>query len=103
MTTRNIEIANTILAQMGGNRFIAMTGAKYLVAIENGLQFKLPARFAAKGINCVQITLESSDTYKMKFLKIREVECKEISEIQGLFFDQLQEFFTEQTGLDTHL
>ncbi len=32
--------------------------------IENGLQFKLPARFAAKGINCAQITLESSDTYK---------------------------------------
>ncbi|MEX9892487.1 hypothetical protein AB7W78_18900 [Providencia rettgeri] len=103
MTTRNQEIANTILIQMGGNRFIAMTGAKYFAVIENGLQFKLPNRFANKGINCVQIILDPSDTYTMKFLKISGVNVREIEVIEGLFFDQLQLIFTEQTGLDTHL
>ncbi|MEM8183787.1 hypothetical protein Q4R69_18865 [Morganella morganii subsp. sibonii] len=103
MKLRNKEIATTILSQMGGNRFIAMTGAKYLCSITNGLQFKLPARFAANGINCIQVVLDPSDTYTMKFLKIRGMDCKIISEIQGLFFDQLQEVFTEKTGLNTSL
>lgn len=103
MSTRNQEIAKTILSQMGGNRFIVMTGAKYFVAIENGLQFKLPARFAIKGINCIQIILAPSDTYTMKFLKISGVNTKEVEEIEGLFFDQIQSTFTEQTGLYTHL
>ncbi|HAT5579011.1 TPA: hypothetical protein SMT61_003561 [Proteus mirabilis] len=103
MTTRNQEIATTILSQMGGNRFIVMTGAKYFVAIENGLQFKLPARFAINGINCVQVILDPSDTYTMRFLKIHGVNSKEIEKVEGLFFDQLQIIFTEKTGLYTHL
>ncbi|WP_025154757.1 hypothetical protein [Morganella morganii] len=103
MASRNQDIATTILSQMGGNRFIAMTGAKHLGFITNGLQFKLPARFAANGINCIQVILDPSDTYTMKFLKIRGLDCKKIAEIQGLFFDQLQEVFTEKTGLNTSL
>ncbi|WP_323086607.1 hypothetical protein [Providencia alcalifaciens] len=103
MTTRNQEIATTILSQMGGNRFIVMTGAKHLGFIENGLQFKLPARFAAKGINCVQVILDPSDTYTMRFLKISRVNIEEVEKTEGLFFDQLQSTFTEQTGLYTHL
>ena len=35
-------IATTILQQLGGSRFIAMTGAKNLVAEENALIFRLP-------------------------------------------------------------
>ncbi|MGI9949502.1 hypothetical protein [Vibrio hyugaensis] len=45
MSTKDarLRIANTILAQLGGNRFIVMTGAKQFVAIEQGLMFTLPA------------------------------------------------------------
>lgn len=41
-------IAETILSQLGGRRFIAFTGAKEFVAIESGLMFRLPARLAKK-------------------------------------------------------
>lgn len=34
-------IAQTILTQLGGNRFLAMTGAKQLVDLGNGLQFAI--------------------------------------------------------------
>lgn len=38
-----MEIAKTILSQLGGNRFITMTSAKHFVGLtEPGLQFDLP-------------------------------------------------------------
>lgn len=36
------EIATTILKQLGGNRFLAMTGAKHLAYGDNDLRFRLP-------------------------------------------------------------
>lgn len=99
----NIQIANTILDQLGGNKFIAMTGANNLVAINKGLQFKLPANFAKNKINCVQVILDPSDTYTMKFIQLKKYDVKVLIKIEGVFFDQLQEFFKEKTGLDTRL
>lgn len=109
MSQLDIDIANTILSQLGGNRFIAMTGVKrhLLLAIKNGLQVKLPTRFAQKGINCVQIILDPSDTYTMKFIKLKKIKfdysSEVISEVNGVYWDQLQAVFTEETGLNTHL
>ncbi|UIS74681.1 hypothetical protein [Morganella phage Mecenats66] len=100
---RSIEIANIILSQLGGNRFIAMTGAKQMVAVTDGLQLKLPARFAAKGINCLQVILLPSDTYRMRFLKVSKMNCKTVSEFDDVYCDQLQNIFTSETGLNTHL
>jgi hypothetical protein len=36
------QVANTILQQLGASRFLAMTGARNLVAGEDTLQFDLP-------------------------------------------------------------
>ncbi|WP_289394839.1 hypothetical protein [Pantoea stewartii] len=56
------EIAVEILNQLGGNKFIAMTGAKNFVWLENGgLIFKLPSNFACNGINLVKIELDPWD------------------------------------------
>jgi len=101
--TDNQQIAQIILAQLGGNKFLAMTGAKQLVAVEKGLQFKLPARFAKNGITCVIIKLNSMDLYDVTFGKIVKYELKEIAKVNSIYADMLQEVFTEQTGLDTHL
>ncbi len=62
--TNNQIIAKTILEQLGGGRFMAMTGAKNMVAIENGLQFDLPRtrHYVKDGINKVQVVLDPSDT-----------------------------------------
>lgn len=65
--TQNQEIANTILQQLGGRQFIMMTGAKQLVAIENGLRFRI-GRNGSKA-NMVRIILKGDDTYLMQFMK----------------------------------
>lgn len=111
--TNNQIIATEILNQLGGNKFRVMTGAKDMIATESGLQFKLPSRFAKQGINCVQIKLNGMDLYDIKFIKItnrkhaeyniRVPHAIDVSEFNDIYNDQLQEIFTQETGLDTHL
>jgi hypothetical protein len=103
----NLTIAQTILSQLGGGKFLAMTGAKDLAADKSALRFKLPARFAKDGINFVQITLTTSDLYDMRFGKMAgPSKCFEVSEkasFTGVYFDQLQSVFTLATGLHTRI
>ncbi|CAH0531123.1 hypothetical protein [Vibrio hippocampi] len=105
--TNNQIIAKTILEQLGGGRFMAMTGAKNMVAIENGLQFDLPRtrHYVKDGINKVQVVLNPSDTYTVLGLKWmpRKYEFKELANQSGVYGDTLQAVFTDITGLDTRL
>lgn len=129
-------IATTIYNQLGGHKFVVMTGAKNMVAIENGLRFNIGQN--GSKANTVKVILNSDDTYTMQFIKQgREVneytillrymdkglseqefnetvtkaierakknaEPKLLKEYSGLFFDQLQEFFTEYTKMYTRL
>lgn len=113
MTNRNMEIANEIFRQLGGNRFMAMTGAKNFMAIDNGLQFQLPARFAKNGINVVRITLNDLDLYDVEYgmntrkkdkdLGIMVPDYKVIKTEENIYNDMLQERFTDVTGLQTRL
>lgn len=97
------QVAETILAQLGARRFLAMTGARDLVATAKGLQFKLPANFAAGGVNMVRVELEPSDTYAVIAGRFRALEFKEKAREELIYGDQLQAAFTRLTGLDTHL
>ena len=97
-------IASEILHQLGGRRFIAMTGAKgFLINSEGALTFRLPSSFARDGINAVTIKLDPSDTYTVRFLKIRGTGVKELAVVSDVYNDELQRVFTEHTGLNTHL
>lgn len=96
-----MNTAQTILNQLGANRFIAMTGAKQFVNTGNGLQFRLPARFARNGINLVKITLTDADLYDVTYYRARGMSLVTVSESQGLYSDILQQDFSEATGLDT--
>lgn len=100
-----MSIAQTILQQLGGRRFVTMTGAKDLLGSENSLLFRLPERFALNGINKVRVTLDRMDTYTITFLKcnFRKHEFQIVAEHTDIYFDQLQAVFTEVTGLDTSL
>ena len=62
-----MTIAATILAQLGGSRFIAMTGAKNLVNHGSALTFKI-GRNSSKA-NMVRVTLNSDDTYTVDFIR----------------------------------
>jgi hypothetical protein len=97
----NLQVAKTILEQLGGNKFIAMTGAKNLVGGETSLSFKIGRN--AKKISHVRIELDPSDTYTIKFLRVRKLEVKEVSSFSGVYNDQLQAVFTANTELYTSL
>ncbi|WP_224962767.1 hypothetical protein [Geomonas subterranea] len=105
----DLTVAQTILDQLGGRRFTAMTGAKDFVGseAEKSLTFRLPSNFANKGINRVKITLDWSDTYTVEAMKITKGRAgyitKAIEQRARVYAEDLQKVFTEMTGLDTHL
>jgi hypothetical protein len=94
-------VAKEILAQLGGNKFVAMTGAKNLVDGGKFLAFKLPR--AKDSINYVKITLTSMDLYDIEFGRIRANQYKVVKKVDGVYNDQLQSIFTKVTGLYTRL
>lgn len=115
-------VAETILKQLGGNKFRVMTGAKNFmshapVAGSKGpaLSFTLPSRFAKDGINFVKIVLTAADTYDITFTKIgpqpsmkrllqgAQQSITVVAEVTDVYADQLQSVFSQHTGLDTHL
>lgn len=99
----NMHIAKTILHQIGGNRFILMTGARSMTGTERGLNIKLPSNFARHGINYVQIELTGNDDYTVKFSKVHDMKINEIAALDGVYSDQLQDIFTAATGLAVRL
>jgi len=99
----NKVVAWEILKQLGGNRFIAMTGAKNFLRDDNKQLIAFKIGRNSKSINHVRITLNSMDTYDMEFLMIRAGKITIKSQAKGIYNDQLQDIFTEHTGLYTHL
>lgn len=97
-----MQTAQTILAQLGGNRFAAMTGAKQFVGGANFLQFAI-GRGAVNKANKVKVSLTADDLYRVEFFNIRGVNVKEIARVDGVYADQLQRVFTAETGFDTRL
>lgn len=94
-----METASTILSQLGGNKFLALTGSRNLRGSENSLVMDLSKNNL--GAKFLTITLNGDDTYTMLFQSMRKLEIKVKSEIKGLYCDQLQSEFTNQTGLYT--
>lgn len=99
-----MKVANEILRQLGGNKFIAMTGAKDLVGGKNYLGMKLGRGTKNKATH-MRITLDPTDTYTVEFMRWngRKLEMKVLSSESLIYCDMLQETFTEATGFDTHL
>ena len=98
----NLDIANTILKQLGGlNRLRAMTGAKDALAIDNGVQFKIGRN--AEGVNTIRITLNAMDTYDVEYGRVRNVKrvptYKVLVSEPGIYNDMLISSFERNTGM----
>lgn len=97
----------TILEQLGGRKFVAMTGAKSFYGFEDTLRFRLPSRFAKDGINFVTVMLKPDDTYYVEYGKLYgrkyEPKYKQVAVQTGVYVDGLKEAFTLTTGLDCSL
>lgn len=108
-----MKVANTILEQLGGNKFLAMTGANHLVADGNTLRMTLPKNVSKA--NRLYITLNSDDTYTMRFFRFTaghlnkktfawiEDKTQEVKMVSGVYCDMLQDIFTATTGMATSL
>lgn len=90
-----------VIAQLGGGRFIAMTGAKDFFIGPKGVVFKIGRN--SKGVNYVRINLNSMDTYDIEFLQVRNFKEKIKSKAKGIYADMLRGAFEQHTGLRTSL
>jgi len=88
------------LRQLGGNRFIAMTGARHFGVGPNGMSFKIGRN--SKRVNHVTIDYDRGrDLYNMKFDWVTIKGIKNKKTLKGIYADQLQDMFTKYTGMYT--
>ena len=102
--TENGFNAETIIRQLGGQRFITMTGAHTFTYSRAGryLTFKLPANLVGPG-RFFKITFNDNDLYTLEFSKFRKLSVTVIETADGIYSDQLQSVFSRMTRLATHL
>ncbi len=94
--------AGETLKQLGGNKFIMMTGAKNFAVGPKGMGFKIGRN--SKGVNYIRIDLDRGrDLYNMEFIQMRGGNLKIKSKVKGVYNDQLQKIFTKHTGMYTSL
>lgn len=92
-------VPETTLKQLGGpGRLSVMIGAHSFTQNDNTLSFKFKAR-AKNGSNCILVTLEPSDTYKVKFVSIRGASFKLKGEFEDIYADNLRSLIEQETGL----
>lgn len=94
---KTMTIPDTILEQLGGNKFLAMTGS---IALTNGDDLMIKLCRKVKKLKWLTIHLNGLDLYDLTFT---EDMGKVVKIIKNVYADQLQEIFTDVTGLDTKL
>jgi hypothetical protein len=96
-----MTISETILAQLGGQRFKAMTGAKNFSHNDSMLAFQLP-RGTTKN-KAVQVYIHydaGKDLYEMSFYRFkRDYTPVEIEIIYDLDVEAMRSVFVDRTGL----
>lgn len=97
-----VEIANTIMQQIGGNKFKVMVGARSIYATDTGVQFQI-GRGARQSIKLVKIDLTPMDEYEMRFFKVYGGKATEVEVREMLHAEDLENVFAEVTGMATRL
>jgi len=103
------HVSTIILQQLGGNRFLAMTGAKDLLAMDTagkvGLRMRLPANLTKGRATHLEVVLTERDDYTLALFKSATLrrERQDLDVREGVYVDNLRAVFTDMTGLDTHL
>lgn len=107
------EIMLSLYEQLGGHKFVAATGSKFIGYTENkngNLEQHISLARNASGANKLKITYdEGLDLYNVLFekqtfnRKTFQVSRKEIASYNGVSFDQLIPIFESVTGMYTRL
>ena len=93
----DMTVARSILDQLGGARFVAMTGARELVGSADSLTFKIGVN--PKRVSQVRVTLTPADLYSVTFFRIGKAPQIE----SDVYCNMLEAVFSERTGLYTLL
>lgn len=93
---KTLEVPTTILAQLGGRRFMLMTGA-VVMGDENSLTVRFKGSPKA---NTLRVTLDPSDTYTVEFFAARG---RLVQSDSFVYAEDLQRLFTAVTGLYTSI
>lgn len=93
------HVAREILRQLGGNRFVAMTGANSFSYSDNALSFRFKG---SKKWKACRIELTPMDLYTVIFFQMKKFDVIE-SRHENIYVDQLVELFERETGLYTSL
>lgn len=88
-----------IYEQLGGKVFRTMTGAYFFIYKDKELQFRFRG---SKRFNCCKISLNERDLYDVEFYQIKFIIRNHVR-YESIYASDLQNLFTEVTGLDTHL
>ena len=97
-----MSVAKTILSQLGGNKFCAMTGAKNFLDHGDALSMKIGRN--SSNSNYLKITLNMMDLYDVHFSKVSKMgEEKSVKEYNNVYNDMLVEIFESHTGMYTKL
>jgi hypothetical protein len=101
----DMTVPKTILEQLGGRRFLAMTGATNLIGSADRLSFTLPGTpgFVRSGINVCRVTLTPMDTYTVEYLRVRGGKVRTVETCTDIYAENLQDCFSRETGLATRL
>lgn len=89
-----MEFANTVLRQLGGSKFVAMTAARDLCYDDTSVMFRIGRN--PKGVVKLTINLDPSDTYTVKAWNKT---WDEIDSASDVYCDQLSDIVAEMTGL----
>ena len=95
----NLPIGSSILAFLGGSKFVTMMGAQVLCG-QNFLLCILP-KGCKDGINKVKITLDLDDAYTVDFFVMKKMATVSVSS-HCVSRDSLKDIFMEKTGMYTH-
>lgn len=99
-TARDLAIAQTVMSQLG-RKALFMLGAREFVA---GGEFHLSFRIrGSTTANLVQIRLDPSDTYTVRFSRVRGTVVVLVRESNDIYWDQILGLIERVTGLATRL
>jgi len=96
-----MKVAETILSQLGGNKFRVMTGAKNFLDHGDALSMKIGRN--SSNSNYLKVSLNSMDLYDVHFSKVTKFEEKSVKEYNDVYADSLVEIFESHTGMHTRL
>ena len=97
------HVATTILEQLGGRTFIAMTGAVVQPDAGHALALRVELAYPSTGVNFVRVRLNAMDLYDVEFLSLRGVNSNVKAYRENIYAEDLQAVFTAETGLYTRL